>query len=92
MIFPKVLAVIGGITIRNKVLLTEDGIMGMEVLTDMEDTAVMGGMVCIRVANSRLRTSNSSFWRSWQTGPRMATNSLSRWRTTLTASTFPAPA
>ena len=86
----------GGITTRSRTPLTGAGILGKEALTgtaalmDMEGIAVMDGMACIPAVNSPHLTYNSSFLRNWQTGPRMATNSLSCWTITRTVSTFPA--
>ena len=83
-----------GIMIRNSVRRVGGAIMGMEAIPgmNMADIVVGGGMGCNRDVSYRLRTSSKYFWRNWRTGPRMATSSLSRWKTTLTVSTFPAPA
>jgi len=83
---------IGGITIRKRIPLACGCIKAMEVVTDMVGAAVMGGMVCIRVANSPRLTSNSSYSRNWQTDPRTDTNSSRSWRTILMDYMFPVPA
>lgn len=82
----------GGITTRNRVQMTGEGVIGMEAVTDRETAAVMVGMACNPVVNSQRRTSSSSFWPCWRRIPRMATSLSSRWKIALRVSTFPAPA